>query len=183
MTEDNSRAKEFFRDGVRDYDRAHYEVSARSFMTDRNALLLRLLSELGSREHGPLLEAGCGPGHFLAEAWRHCSRIVAVDTSVQMLALSRSRLSSSALSVSRLAAGSIVELPFPDDYFEIVVTAGVIEYFQDGVAPLRELYRLLRPGGVALVPITNKLSPALLTSGLLDWMKRRRFVINAVNRV
>jgi ubiquinone/menaquinone biosynthesis C-methylase UbiE len=181
MTE-NAKARDFFRSGGRDYDRAHYQASTRSFISDRNALLLEVLSQLPLSNGASLLEVGCGPGYFLAGAWRHCPYVVGVDTSAEMLELSRTRLPDSALQVLRLVGGSITALPFPDSHFQVVVSAGVLEYIQNGTIPLREIHRVLSPGGFALLPITNKLSPALVTARLLDRLKRWPLIMEPFNR-
>lgn len=180
---DHRAATEFFQSGAGDYDRAQYASAARSFIADRNALLLDLLGRMTPGEDVRLLEVGCGPGHFLARAWSHCAAAVAVDTSCEMLELTRARLPEEALASTRLARASITALPFPANSFDIVVSAGVIEYFPDAGPPLGEIHRVLRPGGRALLPITNRLSPALVTVPLLDRLKRMPVVMRPFNSV
>jgi len=178
----NGGATEFFRSGSDDYERTHYRASTRSFISDRNVLLLQVLAKLPLSKADSLLEVGCGPGHFLAGAKQHCAHLVGVDTSAEMLYLSRTRLTASPLETPRLVGGSITGLPFPDDSFKVVVSAGVLEYFPNSAVPLREMHRVLRPGGFALIPITNRLSPALVTARLLDRLKRWPRIMDPFNR-
>jgi ubiquinone/menaquinone biosynthesis C-methylase UbiE len=180
---ENPAATEFFRSGAKDYDRAQYRVATRSFISDRNTALVDVLSQLPLSARTSLLEVGCGPGHFLVGASQYCPSTTAVDSSTEMLVLSRSRLASSALRASRLVAGSITALPFPDNHFDVVVSAGVLEYFQNSAEPLLEIHRVLRPEGIALLPITNKLAPSLVTTRLLDRLKRWPLIMKPFNRV
>jgi len=62
------------------------------------------------------------------------------------------------------------------------VSAGVLEYFQNAAEPLREIHRVLRPDGIALLPMTNRLSPALVTARLLDRLKRWPLIMQPFNR-
>jgi len=48
-------------------------------------------------------------------------------------------------------AGDVADLPFPAESFEAVLCTQVLEHVQDPQAVCRELYRVLKPGGVAVV--------------------------------
>ena len=49
--------------------------------------------------------------------------------------------------------GSITELPLPDDRFDFAVCLDVIEHIDDDLRALRELHRVVRPGGTLLVTV------------------------------
>jgi SAM-dependent methyltransferase len=50
-------------------------------------------------------------------------------------------------------AGSVLEMPFADESFEAAVTLDVIEHLEDDLAALRELRRVVAPGGALLVTV------------------------------
>jgi ubiquinone/menaquinone biosynthesis C-methylase UbiE len=98
-----------------------------------------------------ILEVGCGSGvstRLLAERLQP-RRLVAIDTDPSMIELARRR-------VRRPPPGSAVDLtladatrmPFPDGEFDAVFEVGVIHHVPQWRAALREIGRVLRPGGV-----------------------------------
>jgi SAM-dependent methyltransferase len=106
----------------------------------RSPQFIRYFSSLlegfpGSR----LLEIGCGEG-FLLSALRGREKF-AVDLSVEAMRKARGR----AQAHFSLAVGE--RLPFPDDHFDLVTSVGVMEHFLDIGETLREIRRIIRPGG------------------------------------
>jgi SAM-dependent methyltransferase len=56
---------------------------------------------------------------------------------------------------ARLAAASAGSLPFPENTFDKVILAEVLEHVPEQDAVLREVRRVLRPGGVAAITVPN----------------------------
>jgi SAM-dependent methyltransferase len=52
-------------------------------------------------------------------------------------------------------------IPFADDTFDLVYSMGTIEHFEDTAGAAREIFRVLKPGGRAIVGVPNKLDPFL----------------------
>lgn len=90
-----------------------------------------------------VLDAGCGTGRTSARLAAGGAEVVGFDVSPEMLRRARERVPGA----SFLAADLAEPLPFDDDAFDLVVASLVIHYLQDWVPPLRELRRVLRPGG------------------------------------
>jgi SAM-dependent methyltransferase len=84
---------------------------------------------------------------------------------------------------SRLAQASVESLPFPDGAFDVVCTAGVFEYLPADRAGLRELRRVLAPGGWLLFPITNLWSPAGYLDFAVEFLKRRKLLLDVFNTI
>jgi ubiquinone/menaquinone biosynthesis C-methylase UbiE len=178
----SSGARGFFREQVEEYDSLHYG-DGRSFMTERLDKMVEAVDALKLPPGTRVLEGGCGPGHLLAALVAAGFHVCGVDSSPQMLAISSRRIADLGEGrVARLAVADLLQLPFPDDSFDLVCTAGVVEYLEDDAKPLAELSRVLRPGGYLLYPITNAWSPVLYADSVVEAVKRRPRFLSAFNR-
>jgi demethylmenaquinone methyltransferase/2-methoxy-6-polyprenyl-1,4-benzoquinol methylase len=79
---------------------------------------------------------------------RHRCRVTGIDQSADMLAAARARLQGGGL-VQRviLIEGEAERLPFPDASFDALTVTYLLRYVDDPAATLRELARVVRPGG------------------------------------
>lgn len=91
-----------------------------------------------------MLDAACGPGLYAEELVRRGAEVIGLDQSPRMIELCRERVGQGDFRVHDLA-DPISWLP--DDSVDLVLFALAIEYVDDRVAALRELRRVLRPGG------------------------------------
>jgi SAM-dependent methyltransferase len=102
------------------------------------------LSLLGDVNGRRVLDAACGPGLYAEELVRRGAEVIGLDQSPRMIELCRERVGQGDFRVHDLA-DPISWLP--DDSVDLVLFALAIEYVDDRVAALRELRRVLRPGG------------------------------------
>lgn len=123
---------------------AHAEGSTYNALYDRPAVL----ALTGDPEGLAVLDAGCGPGLYAEELLRRGAVVSAIDASEEQLRLARARLPEST-DIHRAVLGE--PLPFPDEAFDLVICALVIHHVRDRAAAFREFYRVLRPGGRAIV--------------------------------
>jgi ubiquinone/menaquinone biosynthesis C-methylase UbiE len=105
---------------------------------------------------GDLLDIGCGPGRLLAALSERGWTVHGIDAAPRMLELAAARLPSGS---ERLTVASAEELPFPDQSFDAATAVGVFEWTDTGRA-LREMTRVLRPGGRAVICVRNSRAPA-----------------------
>ena len=59
------------------------------------------------------------------------------------------------------AVSDVRALPFRSDVFDLIYSMGTIEHFPDYEVALREIFRVLKPGGTAIIGVPNKLDPFL----------------------
>jgi arsenite methyltransferase len=107
---------------------------------------------LAARSGDRVLDAGCGPGFYVAETLERVGpegSVVGVDASKPMLALSAKRCEGHANVAFH--EGDVTALPVADADFDRALSVQVLEYVADIPAALRELHRVLRPGGRALI--------------------------------
>lgn len=99
-----------------------------------------------------LLDAGCGGG-LVSNALARLSQdydIYGVDLSTPALAFAEHTANAQSLSNVQFGTASVYELPFQKSSFDAVVISDVLEHLHDIPKALRELARVLRPGGVLL---------------------------------
>jgi arsenite methyltransferase len=107
---------------------------------------------LGAAPGDRVLDAGCGPGFYVAETLERVGAegsVVGVDASEPMLALAAKRCAGHA-NVG-FEQGDVTKLPVRDADFDRALSVQVLEYVDDIPAALAELLRVLRPGGRVLI--------------------------------
>lgn len=99
-----------------------------------------------------VLEIGCGPGKLLADMVRAGYTCAAVDRSPQMVAAARDELRRQHLAATEtpISQADVQHLPFLSESFDTVVSTFPTEYIYEPAA-LREIARVLRPGGRLVV--------------------------------
>ena len=107
------------------------------------------LAALAEVEPGSVLEVGCGTGWFAARVHDELgAEVVAVDQSERMVELARER-------GLEARVADVQALPFGDGSFDAVAANWMLYHVPDLDLGLREIARVLRPGG-RLVAITNR---------------------------
>ncbi|SFG16783.1 Methyltransferase domain-containing protein [Novosphingobium sp. CF614] len=99
-----------------------------------------------------VLDAGCGTGAALAEMRRRGpGSLTGVDRSATMLKMAQGRLRDGATQV----LGDLTAMPLPDRAFDAALALNVL-YFDDAQRSIvRELHRVLRPGGRLVAYVTH----------------------------
>jgi ubiquinone/menaquinone biosynthesis C-methylase UbiE len=122
----------------------------------------RAISNFVSPDDRAILDAGCGAGRFsvLLARQNPAAQVHGIDVSTPALAAARELAKASGCTNVEFSEGSIVQLPYPDDSFDLVFSEGVVCLFQDGADPspsraMTELIRVVRPGGRIMVAVPN----------------------------
>jgi len=120
-------------------------------VAQRKDTLQRIAVQEGER----VLDIGSGPGFLAATIANQTGpngQVVGVDISEQMVDRASQRNEREWLSYQRADA---TELPFEDEYFDVVVSTQVAEYVPDVAKFSSEVFRVLRPGGRGLILATD----------------------------
>jgi len=122
------------------------------------------LERLGLSPGDWLLDAGCGGGRHCVGAQQRGVHAIGVDLDMPSLriALAGINLGESAGGPGGgVLCGDVFRLPFPDARFDRVICAEVMEHVHDYSAAVRELVRVLRPGGRIAVTIPTAITEHL----------------------
>lgn len=127
--------------------RQHLELEERHwwFVGRRRILLGVLEQNLPLKGEMEILDAGCGGGATM-KSLRRYGRVRGMEISEEAVEYNRER-------GREVILGSIEEMPFPDESFDLALALDVIEHVPDDLRALEELFRVLRPGGFLLVTV------------------------------
>ncbi|MDW5549737.1 class I SAM-dependent methyltransferase [Methanosarcina sp.] len=117
----------------------------------------KLIKRSGIKEGMRILEVGCGSGAFTIFAARVCGikgEVYALDIQPRMLMQLKKKLSrpeNRDIKNIKLVEGDAYKLPFNDNSFDVVYTVTVLQELPDQNRALKEMKRVLKPGGILAV--------------------------------
>jgi ubiquinone/menaquinone biosynthesis C-methylase UbiE len=173
----DGRAIEYFDSHAEHYDASQYRTGRRTFINSRHDRIVSMLATLDQPASATVLDAGCGPGNLVLELAARYGHVCAMDASPRMVSLARSHAARHA-NVS-YHVGNIEALPFADGAFDLVCSAGVIEYLPRVDEAVKEMRRVLRPGGLLVLSTTNAVAPAHWVRPVLEPVARVPVVARA----
>lgn len=135
----SSRA--FFQGAAGRWERLREEAYGRGFV---EGALLELLPH-----EWVVADLGCGTGNLVAALAPHVQRVIGVDQSAAMLEAARDRLAG--VQNAELREGHLEALPIADGECDAALLVLALSYVADPAVVLREMSRVLKPGGRAIV--------------------------------
>ena len=116
------------------------------FRYQREAHILRRLDAIDFKGK-KVLEIGLGQGADSEQIIRRGAIWSGIDISAESVTRVSTRLRCRGLEYARLERASALDLPFPDDCFDIVFAHGVLHHIPDVLTAQKEIARVLKPGG------------------------------------
>ena len=101
-----------------------------------------------------ILDMPCGRGFYL-NMFRYVSRCKLVGADLDWPVLLKAKRNVGHLPDIMINHANIYALPYSDNTFDAAILSEVLEHLEDDVAGLREVYRVLKPGGVVAITVPN----------------------------
>ena len=114
------------------------------------AIAEKILSKI---DEGRILDIGTGPGYVPLEiAKRNPSlEIWGIDVSTTMIKLARKNAEKAGVENVRFEAMSAYDLKFPKEYFDLIISVGVLHHLSNPLKAFNEMYRVLKPSEEAWI--------------------------------
>ncbi len=129
-----------------------------------------LLFDRIAKEHpgAHLLEIGCGMGDDTSQWATRNMQVTALDLTEPAVECTRMRLKTCGLD-AEVKTGNAENLDFPNSTFDIVYSFGVLHHSPDTPQTIREVRRVLKPGGLALIMLYNRRSLNYVVHRVLNY--------------
>ncbi len=176
--------------------RAYYSMTADVDATRREQFVRHILDAnhrgyaLLERlpKNGAILEVGCGTGGFLAAAFESGRNAIGIDIASRWLVVARKRVSRDKFDENhdRIFPACVEKMPFSDESFDLIVADSLLEHLNEPIQAIREMLRVLKPGGTIWIWSPNGRWPGpdphvglwvikWLPEGMAKWyLKKRR---------
>ena len=135
---------QFFQTFGEDQDRLQQQLVDSAFYRQK---VLDLLPE----EPGVTLDLGCGTGQLARLLIERLQRLICVDQSPNMLERARQALAKSKARQVEFRIGALEHLPLRDGEVDTVVASMILHHMPEPAVALKEMHRVLRPGGVLIL--------------------------------
>ena len=126
-----------------------YDLFANFINRKANRALCEAVAQMIQPED-EALECACGTGLLSGVIATRCKSLIATDFSVNMLRRAERKYRN--LPNIRFEPCDIMQLPYPDERFDVVIAANVIHLLDEPEKALQELSRVCRPGGRIILP-------------------------------
>lgn len=137
------------------YDKMNSVISFQQHIKWRKDTMKRMNVQPGSKA----LDVCCGTADWtiaLADAVGTKGEVVGLDFSQNMLKIGQEKVNALQLKQVRLVHGNAMELPFPDASFDYVTIGFGLRNVPDYLQVLKEMNRVLKPGGIAVCLETSQ---------------------------
>ena len=145
-----------------------------------------LAKELDLRPDDDLLDVGCGSAWLLAEQASQVHHVAGLDKSEIQVRMARKRLADRiAAGTAEVVLGDAMKLPWEDGRFSVVGSLNCLKFVPDPAKALREMHRVLRPGGRLVLTIDKlvRVGHARDRSGEIDAFGQWQWSVDDVRRL
>lgn len=129
---------------------SHWDEAAARYLTaswHSNEAALAGLVQVAQPIHGRVLDVATGAGHAALAVAPYAEEVIASDTSPRMLEVTQEEAARRGIKNLRAQLADAEDLPFENEYFDIVLCRTAAHHFHEPMKFLREAIRALKPDG------------------------------------
>ena len=170
-TDEHERWKKFWDRQAEEEEDIHKAVRGERVFSDQVQAFHdgRLLELLSPKSTDHILDAGCGLGDHILLLADKVARITAIDYSASMVERCKARIDNAEVRNADVKEADVTNLPFPDDYFDGVISIAVLPWLPDEevMKAFSEIKRVAKNGSPVIFHFKNTFSPCglVVTSG------------------
>jgi ubiquinone/menaquinone biosynthesis C-methylase UbiE len=180
----DGRAIRYFDENAKLWADRYSDPGSSGALWERHRSILGLIDEWNSSASFSFLDVGCGAGLLTVDLARRGLRGVGIDGAASMIASCQEEARRLGISEQwQYLQADVERIPFPDGSFDVAICCGVIEYLRSDDDLLREVRRVLRPGGRFILCVTNKYGYSVSLYPLFQAMKRIPGVIRIATAI
>jgi len=152
--------KEHFSRSAKDWDSLYSDSDEKHTFTRfelrrRKEIVFTFIEKINSEKIKRTLDLGCGAGQYLIQLSSMDFECFGADISEEMLKITREKFIFHKIKDVTLINSDCYELPIEDNYFDLIICIGVLEYLDNETQALLEMMRTMKPGGFAIVTFPN----------------------------
>ena len=133
--------KDYYNQTAEKYDQWHIDPPSAKVIDAWNFTNLKKF--LGKKTINKSLELGCGTGRLANSLFQISDEVYGVDLSKEVLKIAQQKYPK-----LKLECSEVVNLPYQDNYFDMVIINGSLHHFFAVEKTFKEAYRVLKTGGV-----------------------------------
>jgi ubiquinone/menaquinone biosynthesis C-methylase UbiE len=174
QTEILNLIREYWTKNLHDVEITHHPAGTMEFFMDieqyhyEKLEYLRRIIDFNAYKAKKVLEVGCGLGIDLVQFAKGGAIVTGIDLADNAIELARRNFSLHGVHGELLVMNG-EELSFNDNSFDVVFALGVLAYTHDAALIVREIYRVLEPGGEAILMMYHRNSWLFFFADLLGF--------------
>lgn len=138
------------------YDETRWEGKGEFIDILQKELLYKVLEKCGIKKEDKILDVGAGAGRFVIPFAKKGYNTYGIDISENILQIAKNKARD--LPNLHLEKANAKNMSFPDNHFDFITSYRVLVHIPDYEGVIKEIYRVLKPGGYTLIEFNNKYS-------------------------
>jgi ubiquinone/menaquinone biosynthesis C-methylase UbiE len=121
----------------------------------RKEKIIEFLDDFSGEKSIKVLDVGCGIGSIFEDVLKRGHDAIGMDISMDMTKTACQMVADQCEGDTRVVLGDTYDLPFPDEYFDMVLCVGVLQYLKEESQAISEISRVVKHGGMAIITLPN----------------------------